>query len=644
MVEPDHEAIEAFPTTVIDMVEQHRPSRMPFFRRVKALPLAMAGDPEFLGDVHLVYQAAMHATRAAVYCLPHLDNPAFRKRKLQILVDDDGLPGGDTHHYQLTRAFRNIGAKIKIGDEEFGGPEELCEHLDSDTAHFVRLAQKLYARSLGPWCAVEVMSVDWADSSARRNTLYRGIAMYTRKRRSDRSGRPPLCSPGRPPTAGRDERLRFWGAITAGMASEEAAIEAGISPAVGTRWFREAGGIPPSRFGPSAKPISGRYLSFTEREEIALLRVRGYSIREVGRCLGRAASTISRELRRNAATRSGGLEYRATTAQWHADQAARRPKRAKLALNVALRTYVEERLAGVVVAPSGGLIPGPTVSWKGRRHGPRQDRRWANAWSPEQIARRLPVDFPDDATMRISHEAIYQALFVQGRGVLRRELTACLRTGRALRMPRARTRRRGKPFLSPEIMISQRPAAIADRAVPGHWEGDLILGLGSSAIGTLVERTTRFTLLLHLPRMAGHGHEARVKNGPALAGHGAEAVRDAITRSIITLPEELRQSLTWDQGAEMAQHARLKIDAGVQVYFCDPHSPWQRGTNENTNGLLRQYFPKGTDLSVHSAEEIAAVAATLNSRPRKTLDWKTPAETLDQLLLSANNDRVATIA
>ena len=232
--------------------------------------------------------------------------------------------------------------------------------------------------------------------------------------------------------------------------------------------------------------------------------------------------------------------------------------------------------------------------------------------------------------MRISHEAIYQALFVQGRGALRRELTACLRTGRVLRMPRARTRGRGKAFISPEIMISQRPAEAADRAVPGHWEGDLILGLGSSAIGTLVERTTRFTLLLHLPRMAGHGHEARVKNGPALAGHGAEAVRDAITRTIITLPEQLRRSLTWDQGAEMAQHARLKIDAGVQVYFCDPHSPWQRGTNENTNGLLRQYFPKGTDLSMHSAEEIAAVAAALNSRPRKTLDWKTPAEALDR--------------
>ena len=176
---------------------------------------------------------------------------------------------------------------------------------------------------------------------------------------------------------------------------------------------------------------------------------------------------------------------------------------------------------------------------------------------------------------------------------------------------------------------------------PGHWEGDLILGLDSSAIGTLVERTTRFTLLLHLPRMPGYGHAARVKNGPALAGHGADAVRDAITHTIITLPEQLRRSLTWDQGAEMAQHARLKIDTGVQVYFCDPHSPWQRGTNENTNGLLRQYFPKGTDLSMHSAEEIAAVAAALNSRPRKTLDWKTPAEALDHLLLSDEKDGVA---
>ncbi|MCK1589600.1 IS30 family transposase [Bradyrhizobium sp. GM0.4] len=389
--------------------------------------------------------------------------------------------------------------------------------------------------------------------------------------------------------------------------------------------------MPPSMFRSSAKPLSGRYLSLAEREEIALLKVQGHSIREIGRRLGRAASTVSRELRRNAATRGGGLDYRATTAQWHADQSARRPKPTKLAPNAALRTYVEERLAGRVVAPSGACIAGPTVRWNGRRHGRRKDRRWAKAWSPEQIARRLPIDFPDDKTMRISHEAIYQALFVQGRGALRRELTACLRTGRVLRMPRARVRRRGKGFVSPEIMISERPAEAADRAVPGHWEGDLI-GVGSSAIGTLVERTTRFTMLLHLPRLAGHGEAPRVKNGPALAGHGAEAVRDVITRTVITLPEELRRSLTWDQGAEMAQHDRLKIDAGIQVYFCDPQSPWQRGTNENTNGLLRQYFPKGTDLSIHSADEISAVAAALNARPRKTLGWKTPAEALDELL------------
>lgn len=457
--------------------------------------------------------------------------------------------------------------------------------------------------------------------------------MSIRKRRSDRSGRAPLPSPGRPPAAGRRERSRFWLAIAAGMSSEDAAITAGVSQPVGARWFRQAGGISPAMFRSSAKPLCGRYLSLEEREEIALLLVQSHSMREIGRRLGRSASTISRELRRNAATRSGGLEYRATTAQWHADRSARRPKPSKLALNPTLRTYVEERLAGVIAAPGGAAVPGPVVPWKGRRHGRRQGRRWARAWSPEQIARRLAVDFPDDRAMRISHEAIYQALFIQGRGALRRELAACLRTGRVLRVPRARTRRRGKGFVSPEIMISQRPAEAADRAVPGHWEGDLILGLGSSAIGTLVERTTRFTMLLHLPRLAGHGDGPRIKNGPALAGHGAEAVRDAITRSIITLPEALRRSLTWDQGAEMAQHERLTIDAGIQVYFCDPQSPWQRGTNENTNGLLRQYFPKGTDLSVHDADRLAAVAAALNTRPRKTLGWKTPAEALEALLL-----------
>src|SRR6476661_9104645 len=280
--------------------------------------------------------------------------------------------------------------------------------------------------------SVYLIETYWADSNGRRNTPELEVAMSIRKRRSDRSGRAPLPSPGRPPVAGRDEQSRFWLGIAAGLSSEDAAFEAGVSQPVGTRWFRKAGGMPPAMFRSSAKPLSGRYLSFAEREEIALLRAQGHSMQEIGRRLRRSASTISRELRRNAATRTGGLEYRATTAQWHAERSARRPKPTKLAINPGLHTYVEERLAGVVIAPSGASIPGPTVSWKGRRRGRRQDRRWARAWSPEQIARRLLIDFPDDETMRISHEAIYQALFVQGRGALRRELTACLRTGRAL--------------------------------------------------------------------------------------------------------------------------------------------------------------------------------------------------------------------
>ena len=267
--------------------------------------------------------------------------------------------------------------------------------------------------------------------------------------------------------------------------------------------------MPPAPFRPSAKPLSGRYLSLVEREEIALLLVQGHGVCEIARRLGRAASTISREIRRNAATRGGNLDYRATTAQWHAERAGRRPKVARLAANDTLRRWVEDRLSGAVARPGAPSVTGPSVSsWKGRRHGPRQSRRQgrlgSKAWSPEQIAGRLPIDFPDDDSMRISHEAIYPA-FVQGRGALRRDLTACLRSGRTLRVPRARIGRRGKSFVSPEIMISERPAEADDRAVPGHWEGDLILGLGSSAIGTLVERTTRFTMLLHLPRMEGHG-------------------------------------------------------------------------------------------------------------------------------------------
>ena len=364
------------------------------------------------------------------------------------------------------------------------------------------------------------------------------------------------------------------------------------------------------------------------------MRAAGDGVREIARQLGRSPSTISRELRRNAATRNGGLEYRATTAQWHAELRARRPKLAKLAVSDELRRYVQDRLAGVVQRPDGTAIDGPDVPWIGRRHGRRKDRRWARSWSPEQISGRLRLDFPDDASMRVSHEAIYQSLYVQGRGALRRELTACLRTGRALRVPRARVRGRGKNFVTDEIMISQRPAEADDRAVPGHWEGDLILGLRSSAIGTLVERSSRFTMLLHLPPMDGRDGP-RVKNGPALTGHGAETVRDAIADAITTLPEQLCRSLTWDQGAEMAQHAQLRTDTGLQIYFCDPQSPWQRATNENTNGLLRQYFPRGTDLARHSADDLAAVAAALNTRPRKTLGWRTPAEALDEYLTTA---------
>ena len=351
----------------------------------------------------------------------------------------------------------------------------------------------------------------------------------SRHRGADRALRPRMRSPGRPPVGRREHRQRFWKEIARGLSSEEAAVAAGVSPAVGTRWFRECGGMPPLNL----RPQSRRYLSFVEREEIAVLRARGRGVREIARQLGRSPSTISRELRRNAATGGGNLEYRATTAQWHADRRAKRPKLAKLATNGELRQYVQDRLGGLIRALDGAALAGPDVRWIGRRHGRRQDRRRAASWSPEQIANRLRVDFPGDESMRISHEAIYQALYVPGRGALRRELTACLRTGRTLRVPRARTRGRGKTFVHPEIMLSERPAEADDRAVPGHWEGDLILGLGSSAIGTLVERTSRFTMLLHLPRHDKHG-EARTKNGPALAGHGAEAVRDAIASSITT--------------------------------------------------------------------------------------------------------------
>jgi transposase, IS30 family len=445
-------------------------------------------------------------------------------------------------------------------------------------------------------------------------------------------------SPGRPTVAWREDRVRFWAAIARGAKTEDAAIEAGVSSPVAFRWFRHAGGVNPCL--PSS--VSGRYLSFAEREDIAMLRVQSLGVRAVARRLGRSPSTISRELRRNASTRTWRLEYRASIAQWHAERRARRPKAAKLAANDRLREYVQERLSGVVRGADGQGVGPEGPEWKGRNKPHRGDRRWVHGWSPEQIANRLPVDFPDDGSMRISHEAIYQALYVQARGALRRELAACLRTGRALRVPRARSRRKVWAHVTPEVMISERPAEVEDRAVPGHWEGDLLIGLQRSAIGTLVERTTRFTMLIHLPRGDGYGVIPRTKNGPALAGYGAITMKNALAATMGTLPEQLRRSLTWDRGKELSAHAEFKVETGIPVYFADPHSPWQRGTNENTNGLLRQYFPKGTDLSRWDAEDIETVAATLNSRPRKTLGWKTPAEALDELLRSLQQGGVAT--
>src|ERR1017187_6745739 len=453
--------------------------------------------------------------------------------------------------------------------------------------------------------------------------------MPRRSRALDRAAAAGKRGKGRPPAGRREHRVRFWEAIARGASSEGAAVEAGVLPSIGVRWVRKGGGMPPL----GRAPVSGRYLSFTDREEIAVLLAGGCGLREIARQLGRAPSTISRELQRNAAVRSGRPEYRASTAQTHADRRSRRPKPAKLAVNPELRAYVQDRLAGSVQRPDGS-VAGRLVGWRGRRHGPRKDRRWGQCWSPEQISCRLRVDFPDDESMRVSHEAIYQSLYVQGRGALRRELTACLRTGRALRVPRNRTSRGNRSFVTDALLISERPAEVADRAVPGHWEGDLILGLDRSAIGTLVERSSRFTMLLHLPPMEGH-NSPRAKSSPPLTGAGAAAVRDAIADTITTLPEQLRRSLTWDQGVEMAQHVQLRLDTGVQIYFCDPRSPWQRGTNENTNGLLRQYFPRGTNLARHSAEELVAVAAALNGRPRKSLGWRTPAEVLAEHLAAA---------
>jgi IS30 family transposase len=465
-------------------------------------------------------------------------------------------------------------------------------------------------------------------------------AVRKKNRQKDiRTYRGQIPSPGAPTIAWREDRVRFWAAIAGGAKTDIAGIEAGVSSPVAYRWFRHAGGV-----NPALPPtVSGRYLSFAEREDIAIWRAQKLGLREIARRLNRSPSTISRELRRNASTRVNPPAYKASTAQWHAERRARRPKRAKLCSNDKLRDYVQERLSGQVKTPDGRAVGPHGPQWKGRNKPHRADRRWTEAWSPEQIAKRLPVDFPDDESMRISHEAIYQALYVQSRGALKRELVACLRTGRALRVPRARSRQKAWAHVTPAVMISERPAEAEDRAVPGHWEGDLLIGLERSAIGTLVERTTRFTMLVHLPREEGYRHKHSVKSGPALAGYGAVTMKNALGSAMSTLPGQLRRSLTWDRGKELSQHAAFKVETGIPVYFADPQSPWQRGSNENTNGLLRQYFPKGTDLSRWNTEDIKAVAAALNGRPRKTLGWRTPAEALNEHLISFQKAGVASI-
>lgn len=394
----------------------------------------------------------------------------------------------------------------------------------------------------------------------------------------------------------------FWLAIRSGGSVEQAAASIGMSEKSGRRWFREAGGMSPLPLAEPATP--SRYLTLIDRVSIfAGLQV-GNSYAQIARSLGRSTSTVTRELdmykirpyRPRAepvgreTPRGGGylprrLNYCPASAQARAETGRRRPKTGKLASCPRLRAVVQDQLR--------------------------------ECHSPEQIAGRLPLDFPDDTEMRVSHETIYRALYIQGKGALARELTACLRTGRTLRHPR-RPRTAATPRCG-GVSISSRPAEAADRAIPGHWEGDLITGAHNrSAIGTIVERRSRFVLLAHLPD-----------------NHGAAAVAAAVTGQLRQLPDQVKaRTLTWDQGIEMARHAQIAVDADVQIFFCDPASPWQRPTNENHNGLLRQYYPKGTDLSVYPAEHLAAVADQLNDRPRKVLGFRTPREVFYEQLLS----------
>jgi IS30 family transposase len=392
--------------------------------------------------------------------------------------------------------------------------------------------------------------------------------------------------------------------ISAGYSIEEAARRRGVAFSTARAWFKKAGGVKPrNAVRTDGQTPAYRRLSIEEREFILVGISQRRSIRAMAAELGRAPSTISRELAANlhhqrygrpgsrGPKRTKPWRYSPQRAQLRAERRrVRRSGCSKLATNLRLRAQVQDRLE--------------------KNH------------SPEQISHGLDKDFPDEPEMQVSHETIYQALYVQGRGGLKRELVKHLRTGRAMRKPRRREgERRGR--IPGMVMISERPAEAADRAVPGNWEGDLILGstASGSAIGTLVERATSFTMLLHLP-----------------GNHGALAVQEAMVEAMAGLPETLRRTLTWDQGIEMANHAAIAEATGLAIYFCDPHSPWQRASNENTNGLLRQYFPKGTDLSVHGPGYLDFVAAELNNRPRKRLHWDTPAEALEKLLSKATSN------
>lgn len=458
------------------------------------------------------------------------------------------------------------------------------------------------------------------------------------KQKRVRAYRGQIASPGRPTVAWREDRVRFWAAIAAGAKTREAGVAAGVSEPVAYRWFRHAGGVNPHL----TPTLSGRYLSSSNREDIALWRAQGAGVREIARRLGRSPSTISRELRRNASTRTYRLDYRASTAQWHAERRARRPKVAKLVTNERLRDFVSTKLSGHVLTVDGQRLGPEGPAWDGKNKPHREDREWVTGWSPQQIARRLPVEFPDDPSMRISHEAIYQALYVPARGALRREQSWHLRRGRTKRVPRARTRAQAWAHVTDTTTLKNRPAEADTREIAGHWEGDMIIGLKRSAIATLIDRTTRYAILVHLPRQAGYGLIKPTKNGPALAGYGAVTMKNALVTAFQALPVTLRRSLTWDRGKEMSAHALLTDEIGLPVYFADAKSPWQRGSNEHLNGLLRQYFPKGTDISRWSASDIHAIADTLNNRPRGILGWRTPAEAFADQLRSTQQPTVAT--